>query len=149
MIARLGELRGAVGEQDWDKATRLLAGLRPSLHRIEERLAERLTRILMAPYIHGASELNPLGAQQLLDRFTACTQPLAIDPSWNRFHAIAANQTAQDTETARIAGPQLSQSSTPSPPSARPIARCSRRWYGMQCPCSIAWNCKISSPSPR
>ena len=73
VIARLGELRGAVGEQDWDKATRLLAGLRPSLHRIEERFAERLTRILMAPYIHGASELGPLDCEQLLDRFTACT----------------------------------------------------------------------------
>ena len=48
-----------MGEQDWDKATRLLAGLRPSLHRIEERLAERLTRILMAPYIHGAVGVEP------------------------------------------------------------------------------------------
>ncbi len=101
VLARLVELQGLVAEHEWTKAMQLLAGLRQSLARTDCRLAERLTRILMAPVINAVSDMGPSAGEALLDRFTRAAQPVAIDPKWSRFWANGPNRAGADDEVIR------------------------------------------------
>ena len=92
MLARLAEMQAFIASQEWQKVTRLLVLLRHSLRRIDPRLAERLTRILMASFVNAASEMDFDEGERLLNGFTRVAEPLAIDPNWNRFWAIAADR---------------------------------------------------------
>jgi hypothetical protein len=101
VLARLAELQAFVASQDWQKVTRLLVLLRHSLRGIDPRLAQRLTRILMASFVKASSEMDELEGGRLLDSFMRIAEPLAIDPNWNRFRAIAADEIDDDSESAR------------------------------------------------
>jgi hypothetical protein len=93
VLARLAEMRRLLVNQEWAKVNRLLVLLRHSLRLLDRTFAERLTRILIRPIIHEASELDLDEAERLLKSFTRLAEPLAIDPSWNRFWAIASDLT--------------------------------------------------------
>ncbi len=101
VLARLAELKGLLVNQEWDKVNRLLVLLRHSLRRLDRTFAERLTRILIRPFIHEASELDLDDGERLLKSFTRLAEPLAIDPSWNRFWAIASDLTEAGSARAR------------------------------------------------
>jgi tetratricopeptide (TPR) repeat protein len=92
VLARLAELQTLTADQNWPKATRLLASVRHSLGRIDRRLAQRLTRILMPSFVDAASKMDLDEGLQLLEDFTRVAEPLAIDPNWNRFWAIATDE---------------------------------------------------------
>ena len=47
VLDRLRQLSGLAASQEWDKVLRLLGPLRHSLRRIDPKLAERLTGILI------------------------------------------------------------------------------------------------------
>ena len=101
VIARLAELQAFVASQDWQKVMRVLVSLRHSLRRIDPGLAQRLTRILMGSFVTAASELDFDEAKRLIDGFARVAEPIAIDPNWNRFWAIAADAIDASTETPR------------------------------------------------
>ena len=97
VLAGLTELRGVLADQEWDKVNRLLVSLRGTLRRLDRRFAERLTRILIRPFIHAASDLDRHAGAGLLKSFTRLAEPLAIDPNWNRFWAIVTDLTEAGT----------------------------------------------------
>jgi tetratricopeptide (TPR) repeat protein len=101
VLGRLAELEAFVASQEWQKVTRLLVLLRHSLRRLDWRLAQRLTRILMESFIRAASEKDLDEGERLLNGFTRVAEPMAIDPNWNRFWAIVADEVDDDGETAR------------------------------------------------
>jgi tetratricopeptide (TPR) repeat protein len=101
VLARLAEMQALIASQDWQKVTRVLVLLRHALRRVDQRLAQRLTRILMASFVKASSEMDGAEGERLLEGFTRIAEPLAIDPNWNRFWAIAADEIDDDSETAR------------------------------------------------
>ena len=52
--------------------------------------------ILIASFLHEASELDLDDAERLLKSFTRVAEPMAIDPNWNRFWALASDLTEAD-----------------------------------------------------
>ena len=101
VLARLAALRSLLANQEWDKVIRLLVSLRHSLRRLDRNLAERLTRILIGPLFLEARELDLEDAEQLINSFTRSAEPLAIDPRWNRFWAVASDVMEVDNDTTR------------------------------------------------
>jgi tetratricopeptide (TPR) repeat protein len=99
VLARLAELQALTADQNWLKATRLLASVRQCLLRIDRRLAQRLTRILMPSFVDAASKMDTDDGLQLLEDFTRVAEPMAIDPHWNRFWAIAGDDFEVESET--------------------------------------------------
>jgi len=88
VIARFRRIWVLVAEREWDEILRELGPLRQSLHRIDAKLPERLTRVLIGSLIHEATERNPRDAERLIDRFTEVAEPSAMDPNWNRLRAV-------------------------------------------------------------
>ncbi len=101
VLPRLSELQSMLANHDWDKVNRLLVLLRHSLRRLDPKLAERLTRILIVHLLREASEQDLDEAERFLSTFTRLAEPLAIDPHWNRFWAIATDMTEAEGATAR------------------------------------------------
>jgi hypothetical protein len=101
VLERLGELLRLLAEKDWEQVNRVVVSLRYPLRRVDPKLAERLTRILIASFLHEASELGLDDAERLLKSFTRIAEPMAIDPSWNRFWALASDLTGADSDTVR------------------------------------------------
>jgi tetratricopeptide (TPR) repeat protein len=99
VLARIAELQALTADQNWPKATRLLASVRHSLRRIDRRLAQRLTRILMPSFVDAASKMDLDDGLQLLEDFTRVAEPIAIDPTWNRFWAIATDELDVESAT--------------------------------------------------
>ena len=88
VIPRLQQVVRLAGKQEWDKLLRELGPLRQSLHRIDPRLAERLTYLLFGSLIETASGLSPRDADRLVSGFMTAAEPMRIDPHWNRLRAI-------------------------------------------------------------
>jgi tetratricopeptide (TPR) repeat protein len=88
ILARLEQVRQLVAEGRWIEATSILGPLRPVLRRVDPRLAERLTRVLLAPLVHEATDLSYSDARKLVGNFTRVAEPLPIDPRWNRLWAL-------------------------------------------------------------
>jgi tetratricopeptide (TPR) repeat protein len=93
LLGRLAELRGLLDPPagisiDWQKVCQLLATLRPSLVRVDIRLAQRLTEVLLDPLIEEAIHQPLEPARLLIRKFTSAAEPLPFDPRWNRLWAI-------------------------------------------------------------
>ena len=101
VLVRLEALREYVASREWDTVNRMLVSLRHSLRRLDSRLAERLTRILMPFYIRDASDAELDDAERLLKNFARLAEPMAIDPSWNRFWGIAEDVAQGDPNASR------------------------------------------------
>ena len=102
ILARLAQMRSLAASQEWEKVLRLLAPLRFALRRVDRRLAEQATRILFGRIIHAASELDNLDdVERLVGAFTRVAEPMAIDPSWNRFWAIAWDESSCEETSGR------------------------------------------------
>ena len=101
VLERLASLPRLVAEHDWDKVNRVVISLRYPLRRFDPKLAERLTVILVGSVLHEASELDLDDAEGLLKSFTRAAEPMAIDPKWNRFWALATDLAEADRETVR------------------------------------------------
>ncbi|MHB1558424.1 MAG: hypothetical protein ACYC61_13275 [Isosphaeraceae bacterium] len=89
ILDRLRTLGTLIAAQDWERALPLLSSVRLSLFRVDPRLAERLTFVLMGSIIKATQEMDEDEAQAVITRFTRAAQPLPIDPHWNRFLAHA------------------------------------------------------------
>jgi tetratricopeptide (TPR) repeat protein len=88
ILDRLRQLASLVAGHDWDRALPLLGSLRPILHRIDPKLPERLTRLLIGSIIKAVQDMGWEAAQSLVERFCRSAQPPAIDPRWNRLLAM-------------------------------------------------------------
>ena len=88
VLERLRQVCGLAASHEWDKLFRVLGPLRLSLRRIDPKLAERLTRALVGSVIKEAENRDLTGAEHLVRGFTSASEPMAIDPYWNRLWAI-------------------------------------------------------------
>ncbi len=88
VIARFRRIWVLVAEQEWDEILCELGPLRQILRRIDPRLPERLTRVLLGSLIHEATDRHPRDAERLIDRFTEVAEPSAMDPNWNRLRTV-------------------------------------------------------------
>ncbi len=73
---------------EWDRALPLISSLRQGLHRIDPKLAERLTVVLVGSIIKAVQDMDESDADALVGRFIRVAQPMAIDPRWNRLLAM-------------------------------------------------------------
>ena len=111
VLARLAELQSMLANQEWDKVNRLLVLLRHGLRRLDRKLAERLTRILIAHVLARPRKWVSRTPNDCSMRFTRLAEPLAIDPNWNRFWAIASDLgEARQRNVARLLDPIHSRS---------------------------------------
>jgi tetratricopeptide (TPR) repeat protein len=88
ILEQLQRMRSLLADQDWDKILRLLGPLRHGLERVDPKLAERLTMLLIGSLVKTAEDLHWKEAHRLVTQFTRAAQPLAIDPRWNRLWGI-------------------------------------------------------------
>ena len=89
ILERMERLQQAVAGEHWTEAMRLLAPLRFALRRVDLRLAERLTLVLLPSLVNTATQCATLGeARKLVDDFTRLAEPLPIDPRWSRLWAL-------------------------------------------------------------
>jgi hypothetical protein len=84
VLDRLRQVCSLAASHEWEKVFRVLGALRLSLRRIDPKLAERLTQALIGSVIKEAESLDLSGAERLVRGFTRATEPMAIDPNWNR-----------------------------------------------------------------
>ena len=89
VLARLERLRQSIDPTDakhfdWRQALGMLGPLRQSLRRIDPRLVQRLTEILLEPLFNEATSQPYEVARRLVDDFTRAAEPLSWDPKWNR-----------------------------------------------------------------
>ena len=88
ILDRLKQVRRLVAEESWTEASRLLSPLRFSLRKIDPRLAERLTRVLLPPVVKAVTESSFKEGWRLFDSFARAAEALPIDPKWNRLRAL-------------------------------------------------------------
>jgi tetratricopeptide (TPR) repeat protein len=88
ILERVQQLRSLTASQEWDKVLRLIGPLRLSLYRVDPKLAERLTVVLIGSLVKGAQDMRWAQAKRLVTNFIRAAQPLAIDPRWNRLWGI-------------------------------------------------------------
>ncbi len=89
ILDRMERLQTLVAEERWTEALRLVAPLRFALQRVDPRLAERLTLVLLSSLVQVATQCeSEEEARTLVGGFTRLAQPLPIDPRWNRLWAI-------------------------------------------------------------
>jgi len=101
VLARLQQACSLAAAHEWHKLFRLLAPLRHGLRRVDPRLAERLTSVLLGPVVKEARDLEPDDVEDLLDGFTKAAEPMSIDPHWNRCRAIAWEAANADPDRSR------------------------------------------------
>lgn len=87
ILAPLRQLRDFIAQGRWTEAVRLLGPLRHALRRVDPGLAARLTRVLIGPMAREACHSGYREAQALVGNFTRLSEPLPIDPRWNRLWA--------------------------------------------------------------
>lgn len=88
ILVRLQELRELIGKADWTDILRRIGPIRLGLRRVAPALAESLTRALIDPLIHHATDLDYRSGERLIIQFTRIAEPLAIDPRWNRLWGL-------------------------------------------------------------
>ncbi len=93
VLARLERLRQSTDPTntqhfDWKKSLDTLGPLRQSLRRIDPRLAQRLTEILLEPFMDEAVRHPYEAARSLVNDFTRAAEPLPLDPKWNRLWGL-------------------------------------------------------------
>ena len=120
VLARLVELQRLMAEHEWTRAMQLLAGLRQSLARTDHRLAERLTRILMAPVINAVSDMGPLTAKLSLIASRAPPSRLRSTPSGVDSGPSAPIGPEPTTKSYANTGPRTPPTSRRIPRSTRP-----------------------------
>jgi tetratricopeptide (TPR) repeat protein len=82
-------LKKALAQSDWEGALRQVAWLRPRLRRIDRKLAERLTSILLQPLISAVEDVDDYeDVEDLIEDYTRVAEPLDIDPRWSRVWAL-------------------------------------------------------------
>jgi hypothetical protein len=89
ILSPLRNLAEFVAQGLWPEAVRKLGPLRLAIRRVDPALALRLTEALYSPLLHEATELDLNEAKKLLSGFTKASEPLPIDPRWNRIWAMA------------------------------------------------------------
>ncbi|SIO36923.1 hypothetical protein SAMN05444166_4152 [Singulisphaera sp. GP187] len=98
LITQLEQFQQFLNDNRWDDAISLLIHLRFNLRRVDPRLAERLTRILLWPLMEHTAQASPREARQLVGNFVRAAEPLSIDPRWNRLRALIADGPHGDFE---------------------------------------------------
>jgi tetratricopeptide (TPR) repeat protein len=88
ILERLRRLAALVASHEWDQVLPLIGSMRQSLHRVEPRLAERLTNVLIGSVVKAVQDMDWHDAHSLIARFCRAAQPLEIDPRWNRLWAL-------------------------------------------------------------
>lgn len=88
VLEPLDQMRRLIGEGDWHGALRHLSALRIRLRRIDPKLAERLARALYTQLLHDAGDFDEDDLMRLVREFRRASEPIAIDPNWNRFQGI-------------------------------------------------------------
>jgi tetratricopeptide (TPR) repeat protein len=89
VTARLEELQAAVQEQNWREFRKLAGPLSAALKRIDVRLAERLTELLIRPVVDAENDdYSDFSPGFLVDILMSSVMPCRLDPRWNRMHAI-------------------------------------------------------------
>ena len=88
VLDTLEQIGTFLAKNRWHDALRRVSWLHTRLLRIDPKLAERLTSVLLDPLLGTIQELDYDEAQELIDEFIQAAEPLAIDPRWNRFQAI-------------------------------------------------------------
>lgn len=88
VLEPLSKLRRTLEEANWDEALAQVAPLRRTLHRIDPRLSQRLTEIVMGALSVDLVRRPYADAERWIDKFHAALEPLPWDPNWNRFLAI-------------------------------------------------------------
>ena len=149
ILDRLRQLGSLVAGQEWDKVLRLLGPLRHSLHRIDPKLAERLTVVLIGSMIKAVQDMDWHEAHALVSRFTRVAQPMAIDPRWNRLWAMIWDGPHADARRGdRTTGPTTSRTSRRSRRSAPRSGPWPRRSSGTTWPGCIARRSTTCSTIP-
>jgi hypothetical protein len=93
VLGRLGRLAALIGADpskpaDWNQALGVLGPLRKGLCRIDVRLAQRLTAVLLEPLRAEAMDRSWESGSRLVQEFTKVAEPLPFDPQWNRLWAL-------------------------------------------------------------
>lgn len=98
VLARLDRVRRLVDrgnpKYDWKQALPLIGTLTATLRRVDPRLAERLTEILLPPLFDEVTTLSVEGAHRLIEGFKRVAVAWRLDPAWNRFWALCCEQAA-------------------------------------------------------
>lgn len=87
ILDRFRRLGAQIAAHEWNKALPLLGSLRESLRRVDPKLAERLTHVLIGSVVKAVQHMPWHEANSLVTRFCRVAEPLAIDPRWNRLWA--------------------------------------------------------------
>jgi tetratricopeptide (TPR) repeat protein len=88
ILARLRELNSLVSKQQWIDILRRIPSLRASLLRVDPKLAADLTGALIGPLVHEAAERDYESGRRLVLDFIRASEPMPIDPSWNRLWGL-------------------------------------------------------------
>ena len=88
ILARFSELNRLVSKQQWVDILRRIPALRVSLLRVDPRLAAELTGALIGPLVLEAAERDYESGRRLVLDFIRASEPMPIDPSWNRLWGL-------------------------------------------------------------
>lgn len=88
ILGRLSELNTLVSKQQWVDILRRIPALRASLLRVDPRLAADLTGALIGPLVLEAAERDYKSGRRLVLDFIRASEPMPIDPSWNRLWGL-------------------------------------------------------------
>jgi tetratricopeptide (TPR) repeat protein len=92
VLARLDRLRRLVDKtnpkRDWKQALGLIGPLTATLRRVDRRLAQRLTEILLPLVIDEATDRHLDTGRHFVNDFIRIAEPLPLDPKWNRLWAL-------------------------------------------------------------
>jgi hypothetical protein len=89
ILPSLKELSDLISKNRWVDALRRIGPLRTKLRAVDPRLAERLTRALIAPLLEHVMDLDYLTGALRVKEFASVAEPCAMDPSWNRLWGLA------------------------------------------------------------
>ncbi len=126
ILSQVEELRELVAEENWIQAFRMLGPARFSLVRIDRSLAVRLTGALYPSVIRAAVHSSFQEMSSLIATFTRVSEPLPIDPHWNRMRAMVWEGPHGDFETAEKSWRKYLEDLSILPvltPSERPLAQ--------------------------
>ena len=88
ILPRLSDLNTLVSKQQWTEILRRIPALRVNLLRVDPRLAADLTGALIGPLVLEAAERNYESGRRLVLDFIRVSEPMPIDPSWNRLWGL-------------------------------------------------------------
>jgi tetratricopeptide (TPR) repeat protein len=89
ILEKLERLKNDLAQNEWEGVIRQVAWLRPRLRRIDPKLAQRLTAVLLQPLTSVLEDFEDYDdVEGLIEDFTRVAEPLDIDPRWNRLRAL-------------------------------------------------------------